>query len=413
MNDVRKFLALLALAAAGFASCSDSCPCGIPELPTAADAADLVPDTPVPVPFDWCVPDRPPDDACYAQKRDPASKSVALARAIADRWIDVHPAAKMGWGWEESVLMVGMIELHRVTGETAYRDYYETWIDHHIEAGYNVFNSDSCPPALAALALLQETGDPKYRKVVDDVIAYLFDKAPRDADGGINHLGELDQMGITLWLDSLFMFGTVLARWGEFAGDERSLDEYRKQFLLFMKHLQGESGLCMHAWNWVLPQDEGVYWARGNAWVTAATFEYLRARRCRGEKDDAVLEPLRRQVAAVLGAQDPGTGLWWTVLNRPGDTYLETSASALFAWGFSRAWRYGFADPSVLPAISKAMSGLSTRIRLDDQGRPVVTGTSGPTTAGGFDNYAAVKQEDDLPFGVGAVVMALVETSGL
>ena len=49
----------------------------------------------------------------------------------------------------------------------------------------------------------------------------------------------------------------------------------------------------------------------------------------------------------------------------------------------------------------------------DDQGRPVVTGVSSPTTVGTFEYYAELSTTDDISYGLGTVIMALIETSGL
>ena len=363
--------------------------------------------------YDSCAGTTPPDDACYAEKRVPGSKNVEQAKAIAQRFIDVHTPESLAWNWIEAVGMVGLIELHRVTGEPKWQDYYRAWIDSWIAKGYVIHNSDTCLPAIAAIDLYAATGDPKYLKVVQDVLDFLFQHDPRDAEGGINHLGDLSQMGVTLWTDSLFMMGMVLNRWGQFADDERALHEYSAQFRLQTARQQGDSGFFTHASNWVVPQTPGVYWARGNAWLTSSAFEYLQERRRHDEDDVDVRQALLRQVDAIIGSQDAATGLWWTVINRPGETYLETSASALFAWGMARGWRYGWLDDSVLPVIKKAMAGVATRIKNDAQGRPVVTGTSGATDAGDYSNYANVPVEDDIPYGVGAVILALLETSGM
>lgn len=366
-----------------------------------------------PPPPDWCDPDTPPDSACYAAKRDPSSEGVALAVAVARSFLARHEAASLAWNWEEAVGMFALTELTRVTGDARHRDYVGAWLDHHIGHGYTIVTSDTCAPALPALALLADTGDARYRTVVDDALSYLYEVALRDDEGGINHLGTTDLAGVTLWVDSLFMFGMFLSRYGEWADDPRARDEVAAQIALFTRRLQDESGLYAHAWNWVIPQDEGVFWARGNAWVAAATAEYLRVRRNRGESDSEVEEAFSRLIRAVLAAQDPATGLWWTVVNRPGETYLETSASALFAWALARSWRYGVAGDEVLLPVARAVRGLRTRLRADLRGRAIVTGVSGPTGVGGFDQYANVPLEDDLPYGMGAVVLALIETSGL
>ncbi|WP_437757444.1 glycoside hydrolase family 88/105 protein [Sorangium sp. So ce1389] len=360
-----------------------------------------------------CAATPPSAEDAFARERAPGSESIALARAVADRWMAEHPAESLSWDWGEGTVMLSLVDLHRVTQHAPYRDYYRRYIDRHIEYGYEITTSDRCPPALAALALHEETCAAPYGKVVDDVLRYLYEEARRTEQGGISHLGVSPLFEPTLWVDSLFMFGNVLVRAGERAGDPRPLDEFSNQFKIFASLLQDEPGLFRHAYNWAAAQDPDVYWARGNAWVTAAGYEYLRARAARGERDDAVAAALDRQVAAVLEAQDPETGLWWTIMNRPGEIYLETSATALFAAGLARGLRHGFLDASVRPAIDSAMTGVRSRIALDGSGRPVVMGISGPTTVGKLEDYAAVELRDDISYGVGAVILALVETSGL
>lgn len=101
------------------------------------------------------------------------------------------------------------------------------------------------------------------------------------------------------------------------------------------------------------------------------------------------------------------------MLNRPGETYLETSAGSLFAYGMMRGLRYGYLDESVLPVVRKAMQGVKSMITRDEEGRPVVTGVSGATTAGGFNTYKNIKTVDNASYGLGAVILALIETSGL
>ena len=363
-------------------------------------------------PYDYCN-GSPPDAACYASKRDPSSDNVALARAIADRYISVHPIETLKWNWEPAVLMFGFTELYRVTGEVRYQQYYKDWIDYHIANGYTIHTSDTCAPALLAAILYGQLGDDKYRGVVEDALYYLDHVALRTQQGGINHLGDSDILGVTLWLDSLFMFGDLLTQWGEITHDASRLDMMGAQFAIFTALLQSPGGLYVHAYGYKPKVDTDIYWGRGNGWVTAAGYDYLRARRVRGESDALVQQALQKQVNALIGFQDKDTGMWWTILNRPGETYLETSAGALFAYGMSRAYRYGFLGADLLPVITKAMDGVRSKIVNDEQGRPVVTGVSLGTSAGTFQYYKSVAVGDDIPYGVGAVMLSLVETSGL
>ena len=378
---------------------------GSADAPIAEAGADLAAQPP----FDWC-DGLPATPACYASRRDPAGEQVSLARAIADRYLDVYPPADWPWTWEMAVAGVGFYELYRVTGEARYLQALKDWIDHHRQAGYDIVNSDTCSPVQSAVFLYMQTGDPAYRAVVDDGLAYLDQVATRTPQGGLNHWGA--SPNATLWVDSLFMFGGLLTRWGEFVPDAARLDQMGGQFRIFTELLQSAGGLYVHAYNWA-SVDDSIYWGRGNGWVAAAGYDYLRARRDRGEADPEVEAALAKQASAILATQDAASGQWWIVLNRPGETYLETSTGALFAYGLARGWRYGYLGDEVLPAIRRAVQGVTGALTRDDQDRPVVSGVSAGTSAGGFAYYKGIPVKDDLGYGVGAVLLALIETSGL
>jgi unsaturated rhamnogalacturonyl hydrolase len=213
---------------------------------------------------------------------------------------------------------------------------------------------------------------------------------------------------------SLFMFGMVLNRHGEAADDADSLALMGEQLVIFQQQLQSESGLMVHADDWVFPFDTDIYWGRGNSWVTIALAEHLRVRFVRGESNPGAEEMFRDHVAGVLASQDP-SGAWWTVMNRAGDTdnYLETSATALFAYGLARAYRYGFVGEPKLSAAKRAVEAARSKVILDEQGRPVVTGISQGTEPSTYEVYTSRELQDDRNYGVGAVILALIETSGL
>ncbi len=349
-------------------------------------------------------------EACYASNRDPSSAEIALATEIALRYIDEHPARSEFWDWRAGVLMFALTELHRVTGDVRLRDYYQQWLDYHIDRGYTILVNDNCPPALTAISLLSETSTDAYQQVVDDVLFYLTDLAPR-VEGGISHLGTI---GVeSLWLDSLFMFGMVLTRWGELSEETQYLDMFSEQLAIFASRMQDESGLLVHAYGWPGEIDTDIFWARGNSWVTVSTADYLRARVLAEETDPQATQIFADQLQGILETQDPESGMWWTLMNREGEIYLETSATALFAYAIARAHRYGIVGEEELDAALRAVDGVKEAIVDDENGRPVVTGISGPTDLGTYDFYAAVPLEEDLSYGVGAAILALVETSGL
>lgn len=387
---------------------------------TGADTDEVVVYDPDP-PFDYC-DDGPPDPACYQSRRDPTSPRMQLAIAIGDAVLDLDPTG-LRWDWGEAAMMIGLWNLALATGEERYLDFIQAWLEHHIERGYMISTSDTCAPAALAIALLEDGREQaRYEPVVMDALSYLREDALRVSNGGLSHFGTLDVFGIELWADSLFMFGNVFTRWGEYAAAQQALDDYTFQYEAFADLMQDDNGLFVHAAESQFEQEPDVYWARANGWITAAGYDHLRVRRNLEQPLPEMALIAREQVAAIIDTQDPATGLWWTVINRPGETYLETSASALFIYGMARGWRYGYLGDKVLPAIALGLEGLATQIVDGDgqpfdpsssTGAPVVTGTSQPTSVGTFDYYANIGVQDDIPYGIGAVLLALTETSGL
>ena len=94
-------------------------------------------------------------------------------------------------------------------------------------------------------------------------------------------------------------------------------------------------------------------------------------------------------------------------MNRPGESYLETSATALFADALARAARLGIvsAAPSDR-AAAMALSAVKGKI-IPVEGLATVSGTSIGTSPSGFETYADIPVGDDVNYGVGAVLMAL------
>lgn len=360
--------------------------------------------------YDQCEPAVPYDE-CYATRRDSESEQVAMASEIALRWIDEHPVEELSWDLGPSALMYSFTELYRVTGDERVRDYYQSWMDYHISEGYSIGRSDHCPPAIVAISLLGEAQNDNYEQVVEDTLHYLNDVAPRIDEGGISHTGVIIPRE-SIWVDSLFMFGMVLTRWGELSDDAMPLETMSEQVGIFADLLQHDNGLMQHAYGLPLA-DSDIFWARGNSWVTASLSDYLRVRVLREESDAEVERVFRDQVRGLIEAQDEETGLWWTLMNHPGEIYRETSGSAAIAYGIARGFRYGLLGEQELAAAKRAVEGVKQMIRIDEQGRPVVTGISKGTDPGPYEEYAGIPLGEDIHYGVGAVILALLETSGL
>ena len=106
-----------------------------------SSAPEPAPSVPVAEPCARDASSGTPSPASFADAPD-----VQLARAIADRYMTVHPSTSASWDWGDGTLMASLMALRRVTGGDAYRDYVQAWIDARIASGYAINTSDHCPP---------------------------------------------------------------------------------------------------------------------------------------------------------------------------------------------------------------------------------------------------------------------------
>jgi unsaturated rhamnogalacturonyl hydrolase len=93
-----------------------------------------------------------------------------------------------------------------------------------------------------------------------------------------------------------------------------------------------------------------------------------------------------RLVEAVRKFQDPATGLWFQVMDKGGwkGNYLESSASAMFAYAMAKGVRMGFLPAHFLETARRGFEGLVThKISIDRKGMVNLKDTAGGTGLGG------------------------------
>lgn len=335
---------------------------------------------------------------------------VALADATVKRFEPSH----MGWDWGEGLLIYSLLRLDAQLGTPRYRPFVVAYFDHWEQKGLPKIDwSDKCAPGLAALELFKLTGEARYKAMADRVAAYLKAAEPTPA-GGLNHLGTWWASKIypeSMWVDSLMMYNLFAAQYGTLTQDQQLVDFAAEQPLHFARKLQSPAtGLWKHAYypffKGTLPVDD-TYWLRGNGWALASIPETLDvlggARRAPGELKDRY----SRLATGLLPYQD-ATGLWSTVLNRPGKTYLESSGTALMAWGMLKGVHGGYLPESFRAPARQAYQALLGRLEQKPEGpsMPEISHNTLPYT---FLGYKLVPQRNDLAFGLAAMIMAGVE----
>jgi unsaturated rhamnogalacturonyl hydrolase len=265
---------------------------------------------------------------------------------------------------------------------------------------------DTGAPALPFAELFLRTRDQRLQPLVADMAEYVSKGQVRLADGT---LCRYEKMPGTVWADDLFMAAPYLMRMGLITGDKKYFDDAAQQVLNFNKYLQDErTGLYRHGWYELDKRQSAVSWGRANGWVVWATSEVLRFLPTSHPLREKIIKIYRHHLKSIIAFQAP-SGLWHQVLDRP-DSFEETSCTAMYLIGLARGVRSGILDASFVPPLTRAWSGLQTRITNDGIVKDICRGTEMSDDIG---FYFKRERFDNDPRGLGAVITACVEMMNL
>lgn len=214
---------------------------------------------------------------------------------------------------------------------------------------------------------------PDLLHLIDICSDWVANKQYRLADGT---LARKRPQASSLWADDMYMGVPALAEMGHLTGKRASFDDAVNNVLRMSAYMfNKDKGIYTHGWNASNPEAPRFYWGRANGWAVLAMSDLLDVLPKSHPGYPKVLAQLRATLRGVAELQS-GTGLWHQMLDR-NDSYLETSASAMFVYAIAHAINQGWISPSTYGSIAQAgWIGLSTRI--NDKGQ--VEGTCVGTT---------------------------------
>ncbi|GAB3762247.1 glycoside hydrolase family 88/105 protein [Spirosoma pomorum] len=210
------------------------------------------------------------------------------------------------------------------------------------------------------------------RPQIDTYIKYIMTQEHRLADGT---LARNRPQANTLWLDDLFMSVPALAQMGKLTGDKKYFDEATKQVLQFSKRMfDKEKGLYMHGWVESMATHPEFHWARANGWAVMTMVELLDVLPESHSDRPAVLAQLNAHIRG-LAAYQSGSGFWHQLIDR-NDSYLETSATAIYVYAIARAINRGWIDQlAYAPMALLGWNAISTKVNQKGQVEGVCVGT--------------------------------------
>jgi unsaturated rhamnogalacturonyl hydrolase len=210
------------------------------------------------------------------------------------------------------------------------------------------------------------------RSLIDHYVNYVSLKEYRLPD---RTLARNRPQKNTLWLDDLYMGVPALAQMGKLTGDKAYFDDAVNQIRLFSERMfNKEKGLYMHGWVEGMEPHPQFHWARANGWAIMTMVEVLDVLPETHEGRPYVLAQLKLH-AKGLASYQSGFGFWHQLLDR-NDSYLETSATAIYAYCFAHAINKGWLDAKAYaPAAMLAWNAVSTKVNDKGQVEGTCVGT--------------------------------------
>ena len=211
------------------------------------------------------------------------------------------------------------------------------------------------------------------RGEVDRSINFIMNKVHRLEDGTF---ARNRPMPNSVWVDDLYQGVPALAQYGALTGEQKYFDEACRQVLQFSALLFDPSkGVCMHGWVEGMEPHPAFYWARANGWAIMAVASLLDVLPEGHPQRDAVLVFFRAYCNGLATLQS-ATGLWHQLLDR-NDSFLETSASAMFTYVLAHGINQGWLDIQAYgPAALLGWNAVSSKVNEQGQVEGTCAGTS-------------------------------------
>jgi len=335
------------------------------------------------------------------------------------------------WNYDEGVVWKGLEGLWYNTGDARYFKYIQGCVDRLVDKDGKIltykqedYNLDNINCGKLLLLLYKVTGQEKYYRAAAILRQQLKDQ-PRTKEGSFWHKQRYPWQ---VWLDGLYMAQPFYAEYALLFHEDTAFRDIARQFSRIEQHARDpRSGLLYHGWDesrqekWA-NRSTGLsphFWARAMGWYGMALVDALDYFPAKDAGRDALLAILRRWAEAVGKVQDPGTGLWWDILDKPGvpANYFEASASCMFVYTLAKGARLGYLPAAFSANAKRGYAGILKKFvtpkgneQADLQGTVSVSGLGGnPYRDGSYEYYTSEKVVANDPKGMGAFLLAAGE----
>jgi len=312
-----------------------------------------------------------------------------------------------GWEWTHGIGLYGIYQYYQQTGDEKMRAVIDDWFTARLAEGTPTKNVNTMSPFLTLAYRYEETGNAALRPYLERWAEWVMYEMPRTDKGAMQHIVYNNENHQQMWDDTLMMSVLPLAKIGKLLDRPEFVEEATYQFLMHVQYLMDrETGLWFHGWTFDGHHNFAqARWARGNSWLTIAIPEFLELVDLPENNATRryLLQVLESQVSALAKCQDD-SGLWHTLLDDP-HSYLESSATAGFAYGILKAVRKRYIDASYAPVAEKAIQGVIKHINPAGE----LTQTSFGTAMGNDLDFYREIALTSMPYGQAMAILCLSE----
>ena len=298
--------------------------------------------------------------------------------------------------YEWGVTYSGTLAAYEATGDQAYKDYVairhqlladiapyyrkiyekEKNIDVNVRRVIDPHALDDAGAVCCSMikAVLKESSPltTHLSLLIDNYADYIINKEYRLSDGTFARIRPQNN---TVWLDDMFMGIPTVAYMGKLTGDGKYYDEAARQVLQFASRMWvPEKGLFRHGWVESMDPHPAFHWGRANGWAILTMCEVLDVLPADHPQRGEIMNLLKAHAAGLARLQHHD-GFWHQLLDR-NDTYLETSATAIFTYCLAHAVNQGWLDAKVYgPVAQLGWHAVASCVNAKGQVEGVCVGT--------------------------------------
>ena len=302
-------------------------------------------------------------------------------------------STKPKWSYVMGIELESMLDTYLAHGGDEILKYCKMYTDKMIApngdiTGYDIldYNLDNIRTGHFVTRMYQKWPEEKNLLAMKTMMKQLKDQPRTIKDKVFWHKAIY---AYQVWLDGIFMglpFRCLTAPITESAESSRSAqrtqsaqraqkaiydDAVNQLNITYNRTLDPKTGLNRHAYDetrktfWA-DKETGLSqhcWGRAQGWYTMALIEVLDALPADYARRQEVIDLLVKDFDAILKWQDKESGLWYQVMDSPGQegNYLESTCSSMFTYALLKAVRKGYVGEKYRDAGVKAYKSMIDR----------------------------------------------------